>query len=1010
MDLDFDYSWLENPAVFSIGQTQPRAFSIAYPNKEKALSAHFLDHDNVLLLNGLWDFFWAESFEDIPENFYQKEVRFPKTIELPVNFELAGYGIPIYVNDRYEFDKNPPRVPQNNSSGICKKTFTVPSHWEGKQFFLHFGAVSSAAYFWLNGSFLGYHQDSKTAVEFDLTEHIQEGENEICVQVFRWCDGSYLECQDMWRLSGIERDIYVWAAPKTQLRDFEIDATLDDTYIHGLANLKLWLSSHEAGVRESSLHLTTTVLDHGGEILWEATQTIAPFEGETTLEFQLKVPNCIPWSSENPYRYQLLFEVRRGTTPLEYRSHYFGFRRIEIVQNQLCINGKALRIKGVNRHEHHPEKGHVITEESMLKDIRLMKECHINAVRNSHYPNHRRWYELCDQYGLYVVDEANIESHGMGYEEASLAKDLLWYEAHLDRTQRMYYRSRNHSCVIVWSLGNEGGDGINFKKTYAWLKSKEQHRPIQYEQAVLDEHTDIYCPMYPSVDHIEKYALTHPDRPLIMCEYAHAMGNSLGNFKEYWDLFEKYPVLQGGFIWDWMDQGLKKTSKDGHSFWAYGGDYGGEGIPSDANFCINGLLFPDHTPHPMYWEAEKMHQDILISFEKDLLVVESKFLFKTISLVVTWTLWNIAGEKQTGSVVLELAPGASHQFSPSYTALAEGIATYLDVSCTLVHDFQFFPKGHSIAKAQFKMNQGSILPLLNPPNTAHLSYRPEHYQFYNEHTLIQLNPKTGLIDTILLEGEALLLAPIQPHFWRAPNDNDFGNGMPERCHVWKDAFSSATLVDFTILEDGSIRAQLVLKEIGVHISMYYELTKNDGLHLKMHFRHQNDALPELPRIGLYTVLDPKYDRISYFGRGPFENYPDRNAAAHVGRYKTSVSEMFEPYISPQENGYRTDVYSLELTNGFGKGLTLVAETPIGFSALPYSPLQLTQTAAGSQHLHELHTDHKIHLCLDAKMMGIGGTDSWQAFPLEKYRLLKKEYRLELYLHTHTTNNPKTRTP
>lgn len=992
---DFSYGWLQDPKVFAVGQVPPHAFLFPYDSLAAARENRVDTNKNRLLLNGEWQFLWVPDPKDIPPDFYKKGTSIGEsTIVLPCNFELQGYGVPIYVNDRYEFEKKPPFVPQQNSSGICKRSFAMPKEWSEKQVFLTFEAVKSGAYFWLNGQFLGYHQDSKTSAEFDVTDILRAGENEVCIQVFRWSDGSYLECQDMWRLSGVERDVYLWAAPKQHIRDFKVDVSLDATFTHGQLDLTTWIANYEADSLKSDLELLAHLFDPEQHLTYSSIQQLSEFELETETEVFFEIPDCKKWSAEFPALYQLVLELRNSKESLAFVSQKIGFRRIEIKDKQLCLNGKPLLIKGVNRHEHDFTNGHVITEESMLEDIRLIKACNMNAVRNSHYPNHRRWYELCDEYGLYMVDEANLESHGMGYEEESLAKDTEWYEAHLDRIQRMYYRSRNHSCILVWSMANEAGDGVNFEKAYHWLKVKEASRPVQYEQAVLRDHTDIYCPMYATVDHIKAYAVGQEvTKPLILCEYAHAMGNSLGNFKEYWQLFRAHACLQGGFIWDWIDQGLEKQNAQGQSYWAYGGDYGDANTPSDANFCINGLLFPDRKLHPMYWEAKKLHQDVHFFWQDGQLVITNEFLFTEQQFELRYRIWNVMDESHWYRQILMLKPEKS-ECIPIALPFELNTTTFMDLECVLVEDGPLLPKGHFIATEQLQLTDGEK-EFPHKKRFSTYSFDNTSYTFKNEIDSIVIKKQSGLLSSIKSLNQEWLQAPVVPHFWRPPNDNDFGNGMPERCAVWKNPMDTAKLLDISSQSAGIIvNYELLEGQATLQVENHNHKKFGFGIRMKLTI---GKALPELPRFGLLFQLPKTIENISYFGKGPFENYPDRNSAAYFAKHKASVTDLYEPYISPQENGYRTEVSSIELTNSSGEGIHFYSPSPLGFSLLPYSPEQLTQASRGSMHAHELQEEDALFLCVDSHMMGIGGTDSWESLTLDTYRLLEHEYVFELYL-------------
>jgi beta-galactosidase len=627
MENDKMKDWM-NPKVFDINKEKPHSPFLPFIEQ--------LNNSNYLCLNGKWKFKYSNNPKVRPKDFY--EIDFDDNdwdlINVPSNWELEGYGVPIYVNVPYEFtdavkgkddayqevkDKpNPPYVPaERNPVGSYRTKFILPENWGKSRIRLEFGAVKSAMYLWINGHKVGYSQGSKTPAEWDITEFVQAGENLIAVEVYRWSDGTYLECQDFWRISGIKRDVFLYALPEVHIRDFFIIGNLDNDFRNGILDVSIDLDIHLQKENED-YKISFQLWDEDVQI-FEKKLSISE-----NINFQKEIENPKKWTAEIPDLYKCIIDLVRKDNVIHKAECSVGFRRVEIKNGQFLINGKAVTLKGVNRHEHDPKTGHVISEESMLQDIKLMKLFNINAVRNSHYPNHQLWYELCNKYGLYVIDEANIESHGMGYDpDVTLGNNHDWINAHLDRVIRMAERSKNHPSIVIWSLGNEAGDGICFTDCYNWLKQRDPSRPIHYERALLGENTDIFCPMYPPISYLEKYASSQQEKPLIMCEYAHAMGNSTGNLQDYWNVIEKHPQLQGGFIWDWVDQGLLTKDEDGNEYYAYGGDFGPIGTPSDENFCINGLVNPDRTPHPALWEVKKVYQ--YIDFE---LIKSSKIRIK----------------------------------------------------------------------------------------------------------------------------------------------------------------------------------------------------------------------------------------------------------------------------------------------------------------------------------------------------------------------------------------------
>lgn len=999
----------EDPTIFNINQEPPHANLMPYSSAEDLAKVARLESQWCQPLHGKWKFKLSRRPEDRPQDFYRPEIELEDwgEIEVPSNWEIEGYDVPIYVNDRYPFKKNPPFIPHDyNPVGSYRRSFEIPESWDGRQVFVHFAAVKSAAHFWLNGEWLGYNQDGKTPVEFDVTNYLKSGENTLAVEVYRWCDGSYLECQDYWRLSGIHRDVFLWAAPQLHIRDFFVKGGLDEKYKQGKLNIQLQVANYGPQLSES-FTLSYQLLTQDGVVKVQKQETLAIGEGEEGhLQWQIEVPDVLAWTAETPHLYRSIFTISDAQgVPLEVVGCQTGFRRVEVKGAQLLVNGKAITIKGVNRHEHDQHIGHVISEESMLEDIKLMKQCNINAVRNSHYPNRVRWYELCDEHGLYLIDEPNIESHGMGFEAESLAKDPLWGAAHMDRTIRMFERTKNHPSIIVWSLGNEAGDGINFEATAAWLKERDDSRPVQYEQAFEAAHTDIVCPMYPSPAALEAYAKSKPYRPLIMCEYAHAMGNSLGNFADYWDVIDRYPCLQGGFIWDWVDQGLLAKNEKGEDYWAFGGDFGPEDVPSDGNFCINGIVRPDRTPHPSFWEVKRLYQYIkLEGFDLSTGELRLRNTYDFIALdnvQVDWRVWRTSGEEVTGSFEVKgIAAGEMEKFILAIPKdFAEGrAATYLDISVKTIAETTFIPAGFECAKAQLE---------LKPPTAPAFSYtlvQPLDIAHYNNMLGISgpdfgvvINAQTGLLEQYTSQGISYLAKEPTPNFWRAPVDNDWGYQMPEVMKVWRRAGANARCqsTQWSIIKDSTaaftVKTTLDLLDVDAEYLLEYTINDRGEVQIKSTFKPKDTARPAMPRQGLHLALAPQFDQIEWLGRGPAENYQDRKTAAQIGRYQSTVTEQYVPYLSPQENGNKEEVQWVEFRNKAGQGIRFSGAPTFAMTALWYSPEDLTQEARGSLHPYDLVKGDSISLCLDHRQMGVGGIDSWLSKPMDKYLLPVEEY-------------------
>ncbi|MEM9835724.1 MAG: glycoside hydrolase family 2 TIM barrel-domain containing protein [Bacteroidota bacterium] len=997
--LKANLAYLSDSAVFSLGQEAPRSLGFPFPSTAAAMAG--TTNPWVISLDGKWKFAYAERAGDRPQGFESTEYNDSQwaDIQVPSNIELQGFGYPIYVNDRYPFLKNPPYPPTDyNPMGCYRKHFSVPTGWTEREIFLHFGAVKGAAFFWLNGQLLGYNQDGKTAVEFHLNPYLRAGENVLSVAVHRWSDGSYLECQDFWRLSGIERSVKLFSTASARIVDFFTHANLSEdltqatfsvsfTVTEGANSVRWSVKDGENALFSGKLGVGTTA----GASHQSCSKSLKVRSKQQTIP----VEAITPWTAETPQCYSFVAELLDDHNQvIEVRHCKVGFRRVEIKNAQLLVNGKAIIVRGVNRHEHDEFTGHIITEESMLSDILLMKSMHINAVRNSHYPNDARWYELCDEYGLYVVDEANIESHGMGFEEESLAKDPTWKAAHLDRIQRAVERSKNHACIITWSLGNEAGSGENFIEAADWLRQRDPCRPLQYEQAFEEAYTDIVCPMYPSPAAIETYAQKNPHRPLIMCEYAHAMGNSLGNFKDYWDVIDRYDCLQGGFIWDWMDQGLAATSADGQKYWKYGGDYGPTDVPSDDNFCINGLLFPDRRLHPMTHEMIKVYQPIKLSAlaKRGTYKVANTYSFSLVDeAIITWRLRSPGQADQIGQQPLPtLQAESSTEISLPLPATLPVAGAYLEVV---------------IKKDDFILGSEEFV-LQAPPLTVPL-VAPFILTEHEDRIILQspgadtaqysIDLTTGLLQQISLAGKDFLAQPLRPNCWRAPVDNDYGWDMPATAADWRHAGKRITLIKWEVKAGYGVIIKLQSEQLAINWDIHYCISATGGLLVKTRFSPQRTDLPVQPRLGLHTVLKASFSDLDYFGRGPFENYPDRKYASHYGQYQTKVGELFEPYLSSQENGNREDILRAVLIDPAGFSLAITADFAYGLTVNPYTPEQLTRQRRGDLHPPELPPSRGTSVCLDHGQLGLGGVDSWLSPPLAKYFLPIEETEFTFHL-------------
>jgi beta-galactosidase len=1016
----------ENPEMFNQNREEPRASFISFPDASSALVTEKSESSNYISLDGTWKFNWVKTPAERPYWFFKDDfdTRGWDDIEVPSNWELKGYGVPLYVNAGYPFKKNPPFIHHDwNPVGSYKRSFKVPASWKSREVFVTFGAVSSAFYLYVNGQLVGYSQDSKVPAEFNITKYLKGGRNSIAVEVYRWSDGSYLEDQDFWRLSGIQRSVYLHSRPKTYIRDFFAKPALENGYNDGRLDIEVELARSEGYTGGSYIE---AVLYENGKEVASGSQEATVAAGKGAAGFSFPVPAVKKWSAEDPVLYDLVLTLKdkRGRE-MESVTCKTGFRSVEIKDAQLLVNGRAIYLKGVNLHEHHDVNGHVIDRATILKDIRVMKSHNINAVRTSHYPQQELWYEMCDLYGLYVIDEANIESHGIGYDkDVTLGDKPEWAAAHLDRMVRMVERDKNHPSVIIWSMGNEAGDGHNFLAGYNWIKSRDDSRPVQYERAekstnTTERHTDIWAPMYASIEYIERYALdTMNNRPLIQCEYAHAMGNSVGNLQDYWDVMEKYPILQGGFIWDWVDQGLLTTNEEGIPFWAYGGDFGEEGMPSDGNFCLNGLVMPDRKGHPALEEVKKVYQYIgfePVDLSRGIIRVLNKYEFTDLSdFSLSWEITSDEGTIASGQLpVLNLKPGESVVTSVPYEIKdpAPGAEYFLNMRASRGAEWNLVPAGHIYASQQYKLPVQIAPPAITPSEMALLVTESIGEEFFvrGETFAAAFNLVTGQLASLKSGGTELIKSGLRPDFWRAPTDNDYGNNMPRRQGVWKRAGERATVRDVRIQNPAMGITRLIFEydipseggEKVAGLTTIYTVYGTGDIVVSNTLNKVSLQVPEVPRIGMMMQLPVEYQNLKWYGRGPHENYNDRYTSAEVGLYESSVAEQYVPYIRPQENGYKTETRWLTLTDENGNGLLVVGEPLISFAALHFihddfeSPGKLSgyrrDAKSVNTHTSDLSPRDLVKLNIDLGQMGVGGDNSWGAMTHPQYRFTGQRY-------------------
>lgn len=1040
------YNDITNPDLTSINTVAPRASFMSYDNFTDAADDNNSEGTYYLSLNGTWKFKYVENFSERPTGFEKDgyDTSSWANIQVPGNWERQGFGTPIYVNTTYEFtspgykpfwDKpNPPYVPEEwNPTGTYKRTFELPENWIGKKIYLSADGVKGAAFFYVNGVFAGMSKDAKTPARFDVTKYLKAGKNSIAVQIHRFSDANYMECQDFWRLSGFERNVYLFAQPEMHISDFDVKSTLTNGYKDGVFALSVKVCDGFDG--SMFYHL----FDKNGKSVFSGDVKNADNGVFATQDILL--PDVETWSAESPVLYKAVFGLKdRNGKVFEATKAYVGFRTVEIKDRQLCVNGKPIYVKGVNYHEHNEVTGHYVDKELMMKDFELFKKYNVNTIRTCHYPQQELFYQLCDKYGLYVIDEANIETHGMGYDlkkGGTLGNNKDFYEAHMYRTRNMYERDKNHPSVIIWSLGNEAGNGYNFYMTYSWLKEQDSTRPVQYERAGLEWNTDIYCPMYVDYRSCLDYAESaDADRPIILCEYAHAMGNSLGNFQDYWDAVESSRLFQGGCIWDWVDQGMLEKDKNGKAFWAYGGDFGKIGTPSDGNFCINGLVYPDRTVKPQTIEMGKVYENIRFkNFDSagKTVLVRNNFSFTNTD---RYDFYYIVKENEKeiakGSFDVELAPRTEDTFVlDKLPDVKDGEKEYfIEFYAALKEDDMLLKKGHVVASEQFAMNK---FVRKNDKVVVRAKYEEDENSvtFKGKNFTAVFDKQSGLLvsykyknNEMIHEGNGL-----KPFFWRAPIDNEYGAGIPKKNEMWKEAsYKDLKAENFTVsVEKGfrtimanGFRKEMVAEysvvsctysypETGASWDVAYRVFDNGKIEVSNNFYGDKGGI-YIPRVGMRMNMPEEYSTFRYFGRGPGENYCDRKTSCFVGEYTFQTSDLVEKYVRPQENGHRTDVRWFTLTNKKGTGLLFVANDTFetNVSAYPLETFDSGMDIYNNQPVTE-KTDHR-HICdirkgnmtdvfIDYGMTGLGGDDSWGALVHEKYMIkpdCKISYSFSIY--------------
>lgn len=979
-----------------------RANFFAFENLEKAQSFDKKKSANYLSMEGMWKFNFVKDHNKRPANFFALKYDDSQWKDFPVPglFELNGYGDATYKNIGYawatQFDPNPPYISElNNYTGSYRRTFELPKDWKGKDVYFHVGSATSNLTLWVNGKYVGYSEDSKVAAEFNISKYLKPGKNLIAMQVMRWCDGSYFEDQDFWRFTGIAREVYLYARPKQHAADIRLNAALENNYQDGVLNYKVSLKGGKTDV-------AITLCDKDGKQIAQATGA----------QGVIKVPKVNAWTAETPYLYKAYITLKNKQGAAEVIPQKVGFRNVEIKNAQLLVNGQPVLVKGADRHEMDPDGGYVVSLERMIQDIKIMKQLNINAVRTSHYPCDPRWYDLCDEYGIYITAEANLESHGMGYEEKSLAKFPEYIVPHIERNEGNVKPLINHPSVIVWSLGNECGYGVNFEKAYDWVKACDKTRPAQYERGGYDSKTDIYCPMYIGYEESESYCKSNGTKPYIQCEYAHAMGNSEGGFKEYWDLIRKYPKYQGGYIWDFVDQGLRdKSPITGKEIFTYGGDYG-RYPGSDYNFNCNGIIAPNRRLNPHAYEIQYVLQNVWIKdfdAENGSFNVYNENFFKNIDdLSLTATLF-ANGVKLTTIAIPDtkgIAPQATKLVksealkSAIEKAEAEHATEEITINFAFASDGSqpLVDKGQVMARQQIVLNGYEFDKVDAPANTGskiEVEETNSYVKVSAERMSVTIGKKTGMIDYLDVDGEPMLKfrESMTPEFWRAPTDNDYGASLQKKMRVWKNPQMNLKSFDKSESKDSVVlTANFEMPEVKAELMLRYRINAAGEVTVTEKMTTDKEAkVADLFRYGMQLQMPASFSKLEYYGRGPEENYIDRHSSAFIGKYEANVKDEYYPYVRPQESGNHTDIRYFSIFNPTtGKGITFEGYAPMECSAIPYLVEDLDagveKEHAWGQHSGDLVEKGLVQLHIQQRQFGLGCIDSWGSSPMEKYRM------------------------
>ncbi len=1012
----------ENPEVFAINKEETRATSLPYPSEALALKDDYAASPYYQSLDGKWKFHWTSRIADVPSGFYKEEYDVSKWAEMPVpgTWEFNGYGVPMYVGVNFGIPVNPPFIDREDSpTGAYRHTFSIPENWNGRKVFLHFEAGTNSMYVWVNGQKVGYTENSKSPAEFDITPYIRKGKNTLACEVHKYSDGYYMEDQDMWRLGGINRSVYLYSTAQSRILDFFAHADLDQNYKNGVFSVDVKLKNYTQEGKAQQVEVS--LLDKSGKKVFAQSQKVTlPVSGVSEIAFSGRVPAPLKWTAETPNLYSLLITLKdEAGQVIESTSHKIGFRKIEIKDGQLFVNGKKIYIKGVNIHEFNAFTGNVVTRKEMIRNLQLMKELNINAVRTSHYPQQPLWYKLCDEYGIYLVNENNMESHGLGFKESNISNSPEWHAAHMDRICRLVERDKNHASVIFWSLGNEASNGKAYFDMYDWAKRRDPSRPTQYEQAHnykdaanSARNTDIIAPMYPQCKTMKEDAARDLGKPYIMCEYAHAMGNSMGNFQEYWDIIRNSKNMQGGFIWEWYNQGYPEKDEQGRFYWAYGGDLNGYKNLYHDNFCMDGLITPDQNYMPHTYIVKKVYQNILFKSkdpDKGILTVVNDFKFTDLTpdnYTYKWVLLK-NGEKQAeGAFDITVKADSYKDVKLNLPAIQpkDGVEYFLQVYAYSKEKTPFVPAGFEVAKEEFALSINNyfvtkdragekveVKQMLSDRSTRFmLTAATLTYEFETKDT-------GGSLLRMTDAGKRIFYELPQLNFWRAPTDNDLGAKIQTKLGTWRDAGRRISYKYIGMEEANgnvSMKYECRIGGIEARVDMIYTVNKDGSLTIDAHYKPLGEKLPEMVRFGMMMTLPKEYNDFTWYGRGPLESYIDRKFDALMGVYNGKVEDQGYPYYRPQETGNKTDVRWLTLKDARGRGIRVEGAQPLSASATNNRPEDFDSGIMKKQ-LHPVDTParNETVLCVDLFQRGVAGTDSWGINPLDEYRFWgEKEYR------------------